>query len=222
VTVAAWGLRLGLGVVGLASSSCASEPAGAAITANLQIAPVVEDHPWVIAFLTELGSERPAGVDARLEGRSVPDGRYFGEPIFEGQRRELLAELLATYEAAHVRPPELAVVWEHSPGRRDDLDWRLHFVDRSAGFAVDSDARVILEPRDSLVLLRFGASQRERFAALSGAHVGQRLAFTIDDETLMIPVIHSSITGGQIQLTPNSEGDPKLTAQALVDRLTAP
>src|SRR5690606_21285713 len=80
------------------------------IRAELLVAPVVDDHPWVIALLTEISITRPPGADARLEGRNGPEGLRHPEPVIEGETREALEHALAAYETKHPRPPELAPV----------------------------------------------------------------------------------------------------------------
>ncbi len=198
------------------------EPPGVAVAAELRVAPVVADHPWVIAFLTEVSITRPPGADARLEGRTEPDGRYLPEPVFEAETREALAGFLRDYEKNHPRPPELTPVWEPIAAGPGGLSsWRLHFVDERAGFRLDGEASARLDSSaaGSVVRLRLGPAQREQFAALTRAHLGQRVAIMIGDEVINLPVVRSEISGGELQLLPSPGVEPGAAAPALLERL---
>lgn len=202
------------------------EPPAVAVAARLWVAPVADEHPWVIAFLTELSITRPPGVDARLEGRTEPDGRYVPDPVFETTDTKLLAEQLQKYEQLHPRPPELEPIWEYlSSGPEGRPVWRLHFIDKQAGFVLDGGASASLDPSHDvpLVKLKFSPAQGERFAALTRAYVGRRIAFTFDDELVNVPIVREEIPGGEVMLRPDSSGvDPELAAQSLLERLQQP
>ncbi len=195
------------------------EPPGIAIAAKVEIAPVAGAHPWVIACLTEASIQRPPGVDARLEGLTGAGGERRPDPVFEGETREALAEFLRAYEQDHPRPPELAPVWEPIQAA-DGQRWQLHFVDRSAGLTLDGEARAWLEPGSSKppLRLRLGPAQREQLATLTRARLGERLAVTIDDEVVLLPIVHSEISGGELEVRTGPDDDP----QALLARLQQP
>src|SRR5690606_10138896 len=160
--------------------------------------------------------------EARLEGRTESDGRYFPEPIFEAATREALAAVLTKYEADHPRPPELAPVWEHEPfGPHQDPPWRLHFIDRAGGFVLDSEASAYLKPGDlgPSVILRFSPAQREIFTTMTTEYLGRRVAFMIAGEVAMVPVIRTPIPGGEAMLIGDPSEDPEVAAPALLKRL---
>ncbi|PRP90239.1 preprotein translocase subunit SecD [Enhygromyxa salina] len=219
---------LGLALV-LFGASCKDRPSAdaaserAPVQAALSVAPVVDDHPWVIAFLTEISITRPPGADARLEGRTGTEGLRHPEPIIEAETREALASALSAYEALHPRPPELWPVWQRDPfGPGERVAWRLYFVDRARGFAVDAEARAGIQRHDHgpSVHVQLGPAQSERFAALTQAHVGQRVAVVLENEVVMLPVVMAPILDGDIQLIAKPSQDPELTAPDLLARLT--
>lgn len=192
------------------------------ITAELLIAPVIDDHPWVIALLTEISITRPPGADARLEGRNGPEGLRHPEPIIEGETREALEHALAAYEAKHPRSPELWPVWEHEPfGPGERVTWRLHFVDRSRGFVVDDSARASIVRHDHgpSVHVWLGEAQQKAFYGLTLELVGGRLAIAVDGEAVTLPIVMEPIVGGELQLLTRTREDPELTAPALLARL---
>src|SRR5690606_26841184 len=182
-----------------------------------------EDHPWVIAFLTELSIARPSGTDARLEGRTDPDGRRVMDPIFEAEDRAALTDFLHDYEQQHPRPPELVPVWEQHTvtAERRGPRWQLHFVDRQAGFQLDGGASALAVPdaEHPAVWLKFSPAQGEQFAALTRARVGRRLAFTIGDEVVNVPIVREPIPGGQAMLLGDASLGPERGAAALLERL---
>jgi hypothetical protein len=193
-----------------------------AIAAELLVAPVVDADPWVIAFLTEISITRPPGADARLEGRSGPEGLRHPEPIIEGETREALERALAAYEAKRPRSPEILPVWEFEPfGPGERVVWRLHFADRSRGFVVDDQARagIVRHDHGPSVHVWLGEAQRKIFQALTLELVGGRLAVAVDGELVMLPMVMEPIVDGQLQLLTRTREDPEVTAPALLDRL---
>jgi hypothetical protein len=210
------------------ASSCKSEhddQAAAerhAIAAELLVAPVIDDHPWVIALLTEISITRPPGADARLEGRNGPEGLRHPEPIIEGESREALEQALAAYEAKRPRSPELWPVWESEPfGPGERVKWRLHFVDRSRGFVVDDQARagIVRHDHGPSVHVSLGEAQRKALYSLTLEHVGGRLAIAVDGEVVMLPIVMEPVVDGELQLLTRTREDPELTAPALLARL---
>jgi hypothetical protein len=192
---------------------------------ELTIAPVVDDHPWVMALVTTISINPPDGVDARLEGRTGPQGLRHPEPIIEGTTREAIAAALAAHEAKFPRSPELTPVWEPTPfGPNNHVAWRLYFVDSSRGFVVDADARASIVAHDHgpSVHVQLGETQTARMRELSDAQVGRRLAFVIGDEIIMLPVVMDTIEGGDLQLLTNPREDPQVSAPRLLERLTGP
>lgn len=201
------------------------------VRAELWIAPVADEHPWVIALVTRISIERPPGADARLEGLAGPAAMRSSDPvpdpIIEAEDREALAAFLADYEAAHPRPPELRPVWEADPfGPDAKVRARLFFIDRSRGFAVDDQARASLrrpDPERALgpsVRVELGPDQTRALAELSAEIVGHRLGFALGDEALMLPVVAEPIPDGDVQLLTRTSEDPNHTAPALLARLT--
>lgn len=197
----------------------------APIQAQLSVAPVADDHPWVIAFLTELSISRPLGVDARLEGRAGPGGLRHPEPIIESETREALAKALADYERQRPHPPELHPVWQPHPfGPHERVAWRLYFIDQSRAFTIDDQARAALEAHDHgpTVRVELGEQQRQQFTTLTTAQVGRRIAIVLEDELLMLPVVMEPISSGNITLITSPHEDPNISAPALLTRLTGP
>lgn len=193
-----------------------------AIAVELLVAPVVDDHPWVIALLTEISITRPPGADARLEGRNGPEGLRHPEPIIEAESREALEQALAAYEAKHPRSPELWPVWEFEPfGPRERVTWRLHFVDRSRGFVADDQARarIVRHEHGPSVHVSLGEAQAKLFYGLTLEAVGGRLAIAVDGEVVMLPIVMEPIVDGELQLLTRTREDPEVTAPALLARL---
>lgn len=193
-----------------------------AVVAPLWVAPVAEDHPWVIAFLTTVSITPPPGVDAQLEGRTDSTGRVVMEPMLGADNKDVLAEFLREHEQTHPRPPELAPVWElHLPTPGHPQRWQLHFIDTRAGFAIDGGASATLVRQGSapVVRLKLSPAQGEQFAKLTRAQLGRRVAFAIGDEILDVPIMLEPITTGEVTLRGHSSRNTELAAQALLERL---
>jgi preprotein translocase subunit SecD len=195
-----------------------------AVAAKLRIAPVAEDHPWVIAFLTEVSIKRPAGADARLEGRAELDGRYVMDPVITAEDQAALLDFLRSYEQSHPRPPELAPVWERHPTYEAPPVWQLHFIDTQAGFELDGGASATLFRGSEVpaIRLKLSPAQRELFAALTRAQLRRRVAFVIGDEVVNVPIVWEEIPGGEVMLMPEPNRDPEQAAAALLARLQQP
>jgi hypothetical protein len=209
--------------VGSASGCKRDEPASVTVAASLRVAPIAEDHPWVIAFLTEVSITRPPGADARLEGRTQPDGRYVMDPVITTDDKTTLADFLRAYEQQHARPPELAPVWElHEIAPNHPPLWQLHFIDEHAGFVVDGGASATLRRSGEvpMVRLKLSPAQGEQFAALTRAQLRRRVAFVIGDEVVSAPVVWEAIPDGEVMLVSHSNHGPEHAAAALLDRLS--
>ena len=229
-------IRAGILALGLLLGACSRGPAGddaaseVAVGVSVRFAPVADDHPWVIAWLTSLALAPPPGIEARLDGRTELAGQRVAEPVFAAATREPLREALAAYEREHPRPLELAPVWEQIDPEdpSGSPTWRLHFVElgEDAGdFVVDGEARARLrdEPHGTVVELRLGAGQREQLASLTRVSVGHRLVIAIGDggewEAVAVPVVREPIAGGQVQLWLGRGSAREAATRALLDRL---
>jgi hypothetical protein len=221
--LAALALALALPTISACKPADTEQRAPTPIQAEISIAPVVDDHPWVIAFLTEISIAPPPSVDARLEGRTGPQGLRHPEPIIESETREALAKVLANYKRQ--RPPELHPVWQPDPfGPNERVTWRLYFIDTSKAITLDPQARASLDPHDHApsVHLNLSEAQRQQFQTLTTTQVGRRIAIVVEDELLMLPVVMEPIPDGKITLITNPHQDPNITAPALFKRLTTP
>ena len=223
----AWSRRafsIGLGLApALGCRREAEGPESRPLSVELGVAPIVDAHPWVIAFVTEISIARPPGADARLEGRTGSGGLRHPEPIIEAETREVLEQRLASYAAERPRDPDIAPVWQPDPfGPEARVRWRLYFVDRRAGFIADAQARVSLARSDQgpRVRVTLGPEQAAHLADVSAATMDRRLAITAGDEVLALPVVAEPIEGGAFELMPSPHVDPERGAVRLLDRLT--
>lgn len=85
--------------------------------------------------------------------------------------------------------------------------------------SITSDA-VSGEPRISI---RFDESGKKRFAEITSAAVGRRLAFVVDGNLLMAPVVREAIRAGRCELTASDATfDPRFLARLLAHPLPGP
>lgn len=197
----------------------------AALQVEVRVAPVADAHPWVMAFVTQTSITRPHGVDARLEGLTGPGGSRAPDPILEAEAREALASWLETYTDQHPLPPDLLPIYEDDPfGPEHHIHARLYFVAHARGFVLDSEARARLETHahGPSVHLALGAAQTAALEQLSGELIGHRLALSVADRALMLPLVMDPLVDGDIQLLTQTSLDPKQTAPALLTQLTGP
>ncbi len=107
-----------------------------------------------------------------------------------------------------------------SPRTSDKLVFRTHLVfseillDQSS--VEGADVMWDEVTNDPQVLLTFTADGRERFASVTSAHVGEKLAVVSCGEVAMAPVIQQVIRGGKATIT-MGRGEPRALLAAAMD-----
>lgn len=152
----------------------------------------------------------PAGV---LVGQD-----YDGAPIVKAHSREALLPMLGLPHAAGQAvvierreegmgaPPEFVAVLVEDPPVLTGAD--------VADATVEADEWT----GAPIVMLRFTESGSARFAEVTRANIGRKLAIVVDGESLSSPVIRDAITGGFAQVTMASDRSAetvRLDAEAL-------
>jgi hypothetical protein len=201
-------------------------------SASLEVKLVLDGTP----AMAELG--RVARSDAQATARGVTVGidswanettnaehtdTYLRGPTCAALR-DYLAELFAA--RPELQPSEGDLVWEPSAGP-DGVSCRSYLVRRRAELsAADvADAQIWYDPTTNRpeVLLTFDARGRRRFAEVTAANVGRKLAILVDGAVTSAPEIRTEIPGGRatISLGARDPNEMLMEAEDLVASVRA-
>jgi preprotein translocase subunit SecD len=158
----------------------------------------------------EIGcGHRPAG-DCIVTGRHVIERYLLGVPACH---RPGLVDRDPRWRI----PAGRRVVFEHVSSPRAPY-WRSYYVERApivtGADVVDATPRRDRFTHQPIVEIDFDAAGRRRFADVTTAHVGDKLAFVIDGLVQQAPIINGPITGGSVVITLG--GGDRAEAQAAV------
>lgn len=168
------------------------------------------------------------GVDIDLWTHDS-DGLRFRDYYLVAAEREVLERYLAELAAAD---PRFAVDDEHEIGYEQrgaggQPSWRTYYLSSRVeldGSAVDR-AQVVTSPYTGApeVLVELDAEGTARFAALTEASIGKKLAILFGDRVHMAPVVMARIDGGSLSIA-MGPADPETAqgdARQMVDALRA-
>ncbi len=153
------------------------------------------------------------------EGHHVVDGAT----IAVARERATLERAFDELPEAWRLPPSHALRYGQKPWRDGELLWGVYVVKSEAIVNANDVAEVELADTSSgamgvqLTLTREGG---QRFAEVSGANIGRKLAIVLDGEVLSDPVVHEAITGGTVMVTvPGGEAEHAALANTLRAKL---
>lgn len=110
-------------------------------------------------------------------------------------------------------PPDRAVLFEREPLAGEKWRFRSYVVDAATQLTGDDilDAFAGIDSngldQSPVVHLRFTGPGGKRFADITGANVGKRMAIVLDDEVNSSPEIRQKITGGEAVITLGGVGN---------------
>lgn len=169
------------------------------------------------------------GVDVDVWSHDAA-GRRFQDYYLVAAERDAIERYLGELAAADRR---FAVDDGHEIGYElrspiqpeDEATWRTYYLSSRAeldGGAV-AHAEVVISPMTNrpVVSIELDAGGATRFAEVTGAHVGEKLAVLFDDRVYMAPVVMERIAGGRLTIAMGSGdfGQAERDAAAMVDSL---
>ena len=147
----------------------------------------------------------PARVSAEVDQWRDDSGTLHHASYLLGSDRDALARAFGTVPADH----ELA--FEHLADGR----WRSYYLVRSTELTgkLISHAAVV----DGHVAIDFGKRGATAFAAITTAHVGDKLAIVLDGAVIAAPIIMSAVTTGRVTVTVSAGTSAETLATSIDD-----
>jgi len=165
-----------------------------------------EDFPFTSLFVTYyIQNERFVPVDYRRG--EFPEGEYF----FQIPKANLaeFETILARPDVQRLIPAEYEVALSAKPDERLQRQgyeiYTLYVLKREPELTGDviTDARATFDPTTHapIVLMDMNTEGAERWARITGANVGKKIAIVLDGRVYSAPVVQTKITGGRSQIT---------------------
>ncbi len=165
-----------------------------------------EDFPFTSLFVTYyIQNQRFVPVDYRHS--DFPEGEYFFQIP-----KENLAEfesILSRPDIQRLLPAEYDVALSAKPDeqllRQGHEIYTIYVLKREPELTGDviTDARATFDPTTNapIVLMDMNTEGAERWARITGANVGKKIAIVLDGRVYSAPVVQTKITGGRSQIT---------------------
>jgi preprotein translocase subunit SecD len=125
-------------------------------------------------------------------------------------------------------PYGLMIAYESSETRDGETRWRSYLLDSRPELSQSEFANSYMYWQPGLnrpeVLIEFTDAGSSRFAELTRATIGKKIAFVLDDDILAAPVVQAEITGGStsVSMGGNDPAVAQAEAQALASVLRGP
>jgi hypothetical protein len=187
------------------------------VRASLAVRPVADGDAWV-GTIAAAAQDPLAASGVEISSQTSYSHRL--PPVEVRSIRGAKRSLVELAERVGPAPAGLATAYEHERDER----WSLVVVRVDEGMVLGPTTLVKLawasEPAERAepegVVLLLSPDDGERFEQLTIEHDGRRLAIVDGDEVLMAPTVHEPIGGGQLLISPGSDG----TAADLYQRLS--
>jgi preprotein translocase subunit SecD len=167
---------------------------------------IKQDFPFTSLFITYfIQNERFVPIDYRTN--NFPEGEYFFQIP-----KENLAEFEALLQRPDIQrliPAEYEVAISAKPDERLQRQgyevYSFYVLKREPELTGDviTDARATFDPTTHapIVLMDMNTEGAERWARITGANVGKKIAIVLDGRVYSAPVVQTKITGGRSQIT---------------------
>ncbi|MEN3027262.1 MAG: protein translocase subunit SecD [Chlorobiota bacterium] len=165
-----------------------------------------EDFPFTSLFVTYyIQNDRFLPIDYRRA--DFPEGEYF----FQIPKEHLseFEALLGRPDIQRLIPAEYEVAISAKPDeqlqRQGYEIYSFYMLKREPELTGDvvTDAQATFDPTTNapIVLMDMNTEGAERWARITGANVGKKIAIVLDDRVYSAPVVQTKITGGRSQIT---------------------
>lgn len=147
---------------------------------------------------------RAADTEETVDATEAQRMGCFRGPVVESQvrcdvsGRRVIERYLASLA---VKPPDdRRVAYERIASDDGRPAWRTYLIDRRVAVSGTSIQHASAAASGESVTVELDRAGSEALAALTGAHVGDKLAYLLDDRVVMAPIIASAIPGGKLTL----------------------
>ncbi len=196
---------------------------------------VLEDSEFMkAAYAVARESGEAMGISTDIDQWSHDDsGARFVDYYLLGETREALEKAVKHWLDTGVLalPPGAVIGYEKLQSRLDDespIQWRTYLLDSTKELSNQDiyDASLYWNPTNNKpeVLVEFSEEGGRKFAELTGAHIGEKVAILLGEDINSAPTIQAQIGGGSTSIS-MGDSDPQTMqaeAQALVSMLRGP
>lgn len=176
------------------------------------------DHPFTSLFSTLYSPEGKRGGAQEISyvSDNFPDGDY-NFSAHESQIKKI-EKLLNRPEVRNLLPEATKVYLSAKPDVMKDRSGKEQkffnlfgckdFAPKLTGEVI-SDAAATFDPTNNrpLVNMTMNSDGSDRWAKITGANIGKRIAIILDDQVYSAPVVQNKIAGGSSQITGMADAD---------------
>jgi len=167
------------------------------------------EHPFLSLFAGQvLIGERyqPFDIAESVIPKLPADAEYYFLTNEDGKRQ--LQSILARPEIRRMLPADVEIAFSAKPERGSEntpnRTYAMYVLKRDPELTGDvvTDAYATFDQMSNrpMVLMYMNSEGAERWAKITGANIGKRIAIVLDGEVYSAPVVRSKITGGSSQI----------------------
>lgn len=195
--------------VAKASDTAAKRDPYAGLSDEEKIAKYRREHPFISLFAGQiLVGERyqPFDIAEEVIPKLPSDAEFYFVTTEDGKRQ--LQSLLARPEIRRMLPADVEIAFSAKPERGSEntpnRTYSMYVLKRDPELTGDvvTDAYATFDQMTNrpMVLMYMSSEGAERWAKITGANIGKRIAIVLDGEVYSAPVVRSKITGGSSQI----------------------
>ncbi|GIV54757.1 MAG: hypothetical protein KatS3mg039_1275 [Candidatus Kapaibacterium sp.] len=192
-----------------ASDTAAKPDPYAGLSDEEKIAKFRREHPFLSLFAGQvLIGERyqPFDIAEEVIPKLPADAEFSFVTTEDGKRQ--LQSLLARPDIRRMLPADAEIAFSAKPERGSDntpnRTYGMYVLKRDPELTGDvvTDAYATFDQMTNrpMVLMYMSSDGAERWAKITGANIGKRIAIVLDGEVYSAPVVRSKITGGSSQI----------------------
>ncbi|GIV50355.1 MAG: hypothetical protein KatS3mg038_0876 [Candidatus Kapaibacterium sp.] len=192
-----------------AAKDTASKDPYAGLSDEEKAAKFRREHPFLSLFAGQvLIGERyqPFDIAESVIPKLPADAEYYFLTNEDGKRQ--LQAILARPEIRRMLPADVEIAFSAKPERGSEntpnRTYAMYVLKRDPELTGDvvTDAYATFDQMTNrpMVLMYMNSEGAERWAKITGANIGKRIAIVLDGEVYSAPVVRSKITGGSSQI----------------------
>ncbi len=192
-----------------AGDTAAKRDPYAGLSDEEKIAKYRREHPFISLFAGQiLVGERyqPFDIAEEVIPKLPTDAEFYFVTTEDGKRQ--LQSLLARPEIRRMLPADVEIAFSAKPERGSEntpnRTYSMYVLKRDPELTGDvvTDAYATFDQMTNrpMVLMYMSSEGAERWAKITGANIGKRIAIVLDGEVYSAPVVRSKITGGSSQI----------------------
>lgn len=192
-----------------ATKDTASKDPYAGLSDEEKAAKFRREHPFLSLFAGQvLIGERyqPFDIAESVIPKLPADAEFYFLTTEDGKRQ--LQAILARPEIRRMLPADVEIAFSAKPERGSEntpnRTYAMYILKRDPELTGDvvTDAYATFDQMTNrpMVLMYMNSEGAERWAKITGANIGKRIAIVLDGEVYSAPVVRSKITGGSSQI----------------------